>query len=647
MLRTLLVTLTLMLALATPAFAITVENVISMHQSGLPAQVIVQTIQSTGSKFDLTVQNLAALETAGVPANVIEAMMAASAGGGDAGGGAAPAPEPGPEPAPEPAPEVDELERLKAQEDADRAKIDEQSRVREAARRAADAERERMAAEERTRVAKALESARWALDDRDYYKAARQFDEFLRQADPSKPSALAAKQGLADALFGLKLYGNAAELYHELLGAGPESDVFAPSFEGLRACAKKVSYNPVTLEALTGYFVGNQPQAFQDSYNYFLGKFFFDYTRHDEAIKYLSAVDPGGEDYPDAQYLVGLVGVQAAGEDTESELFGPNLLKSAGNFEAAVAGALAQDNPRIAHMGYLALARIAYSIGIYDVAIYYYRKVPSESTSYVQALHESGWSYFLKGDTRRGMGIFHTLDSPEWRNYFLPDTYLLEATVFMNACHFDFARDAIGRIQQRYLSLAAPVAKFLEEYASPEALYQAFVLKHIRNGIDLPRLVRMATIADPEFYDLYTNVTVYRREVAAIKKGTNRFGEKLAADLLTRVESRHKQSTMAMGIKLNQLLQRLADELSELEVSITEIQIEIEDAAAAEISKEIEQAYGTADAAQEEAVAQGAALTLVGDKYLRWPFEGEYWADEVNNYRSQLQDVCKAASAAE
>ena len=44
----------LTLALAASAWAITVDNVIQMHKSGLPAQVIVQTIQSTGSTFTLS-----------------------------------------------------------------------------------------------------------------------------------------------------------------------------------------------------------------------------------------------------------------------------------------------------------------------------------------------------------------------------------------------------------------------------------------------------------------------------------------------------------------------------------------------------------------------------------------------------------------
>ncbi|MCA9560867.1 MAG: hypothetical protein KC583_20100, partial [Myxococcales bacterium] len=107
-LRRMFVAVALVAALATPAWAITTDNVIQMHKSGLPAQVIVQTIQSTGSTFNLTVAELKKLEDAGVPKDVIEAMMASGGGG---------APAPAPEPAPEPAPK-DDLERLRDQEEA-------------------------------------------------------------------------------------------------------------------------------------------------------------------------------------------------------------------------------------------------------------------------------------------------------------------------------------------------------------------------------------------------------------------------------------------------------------------------------------------------------------------------------------------------
>lgn len=617
-----------LLVTASAAWGITLDNVIQMHKSNLPAAVIVQTIQSTGSTFNLSPADKKKLEEAGVPKEVISAMLATSGGGA-----------PAPEPPPEPPPEDDPLEKMKADEDAAKAAIEEEERIKAAARRAADAERRKMAAEEAKKVARALAKANEALEDDNYYTAIKEYDRFIQQAEAGKPSTERARLGFAQSLQGLGLYGNAAGIFESILNQGAESDLFVPAFKGLRACSKRISYNPVTLESLTTHFVGNFDQAFQDSYNYFLGKFFFDYNRYDDARKYLGEVKEGADDFPDAQYLLGLVSVQEAGDDKETAEWAQKLIGATQNFQGAVTAAEEQDEPRIAHLAYLALARIAYSLGSFDAAIFYYRKVPSDSTNYVHALLESGWSYFLKGNVNRGMGIFHTLDGPDWQNYYIPDTYLLEATVFMNRCHFSFAREAIDRLKTRYLALQKPLQQFMAEYASPEALYKAFVLKQTRKGVELPRLLRMAIISSSEFYDLYTTVTKYRREVARIKRSRDRFGEDLANRLLDTVENRQKEGSIALGIKLNQLMQGLDDGLTELEVQMTEIGIEIDEVETNILKGEIEDAFGNTEV-KETAESEATAAVLVGNKYLNWPFEGEYWADEINSYRSDLEEVC-------
>ena len=83
-----LTTTALWLSLTGVAHAISVDNVISMHQSGLPADVIMQTLKSTNSSFSLTVDDLKKLEAAGVPKPVIEAMMSAARRGCQACSGA-------------------------------------------------------------------------------------------------------------------------------------------------------------------------------------------------------------------------------------------------------------------------------------------------------------------------------------------------------------------------------------------------------------------------------------------------------------------------------------------------------------------------------------------------------------------------------
>jgi hypothetical protein len=213
----------------------------------------------------------------------------------------------------------------------------------------------------------------------------------------------------------------------------------------------------------------------------------------------------------------------------------------------------------------------------------------------------------------------------------------------MNTCHFEFAHSSIKRVESRYLALKKPLATFLAEYPTPEALYRAFVLGQTTKGVEVPRLLRKAVLANEEFHDLYTTVTAYRREVARIKKEHDRFGDKLSQELLRTVENRHKEGTIALGIKINQLLQGLDQELTELEIKLSEVRIEIDEAAGNVLANQIADA-GNSEL-QDTAEAQKAATIFVGDKYQTWPFEGEFWADEINSYRSRLTDKCGAPPA--
>ena len=74
------------------------------------------------------------------------------------------------------------------------------------------------------------------------------------------------------------------------------------------------------------------------------------------------------------------------------------------------------------------------------------------------------------------------------------------------------------------------------------------------------------------------------------------------------------------------------------------MQIEIDTQVADKLQAEIDEGYKgkiTTDTGAKDAARQRTASALVGDRYLTWPFEGEFWADEIKNYRSYLTNQCK------
>ncbi len=611
-------------------WALTVDNVIQMHKSGLPADVILQTIKASGAAFKLTLADTENLKKAGVSQSVIDGMLATTK---------SVAPEP------EPEPEANQKTTVATE-------TEEQIRIREAGRKAEEAAKAELLQEDLKRVENALSSAKEAFKNGNYAKSASLYQDFLNSAEPSKPTTKIALLGLADSLFALGLYGNASTLYEELLKSGADSPVFKPAFYKLRECSQNLSNNRMSLASLADHFVGTFEPEFQDSYNFFLGKFFFNSNSLEEAKRFLGEVK-GGKDFAKAQYTLGLVTVQESSQTGSTDIAA--LIQANKFFQSAISTAEAKaEDPemlKLAHLGYLALARIAYTIGSdvpasYDAAIYYYRQIPSDSTNYIHALYESAWAYFLKGNFRRGMGIFHALESPDWENYYLPDTYLLEAQVFLNLCRTEMAREAIARLKTRYLVLKPELEKYLATYGDdPLTLYRAFVQSELKENIDLPRPLKLSVLSNHLFYELYTDVSKYKNEVASISANASTFGSALTEKLNQTVVAREKEDNEYLGTEIKNILSALKDDLSQLEEKVTEMEIEIDTQASQKLEDEIAlhnkgQVSNSAEA--KAASAQETTALLIGDRYITWPFEKEFWLDEINNYRSSLSSQCPA-----
>jgi len=610
-------------ALMRAAHALTVDNIIGMHSAKLPPEAIVATIKSTGATFNLTKEDLKRLKDAGVPQAVIDAMSPTRS-----------APEPEPEPEPEPTPAVTQVNE------------EEQRRIQEAVEK----EKARIREERVRQINAALAGYDAMITEGRFVEALKGFDQYMNSGEQSPEGLAKARFGLAEALFGLGLYANAMVVYEEILQTSPdENPVFEPAFYRFRECVQMISYDGLP-GALTEHYIGNFSPAFQDQYNYLLGKLFFSTDDSENARTYLEKIAPGGADYVRGQYILGLIAVKDAAPSPDS-VDPAGLIKANRFFQAAITTAEASENlqddlTRVVHLSYLSLARIAYKLGddnpaAYDAALFYYRKVPTSSTHYVEALYESAWAHFLKGNVRRGMGIFHTLEGPDWEHHYLPDTHLLEAQVFLNLCRTELAKEAVARLKSKYLDLRAALSLYIETYEG--SVYSAFVHKKLKNGVDLPRRLYLSVISHPDFFEAYSRVSKYSREVVQIQENQPSFGDDLTLKLLERARGLEESGLTLLSNELLKVLRDRDAELQRLEEQMTEMQIGIDQQEAERIEDEIAKGYkgNITQAAASSAASQESAGLLVGEKYLTWPFEGEFWADEINNYRSYLTSQCK------
>lgn len=603
------------LSAAPRASAITQDEIITLSKLGIAPDEIVKTIEKDRTVFNLTVADILALKKANVDEKVLKFMLgtpkrfAAEAKAAD-------------EPA-APEPEV--------KEETPEERATREERLRQEALRMLEEKQRQEEAQRRAYAEGVLARGRALADDGKFVESIQAFHKFMEQGGfpPDSSEAYLARFGIANALVKAGLYQAAAKELVEVLLAGPDRPFFQAAFNQLRELRRKVNYSPPDLEELTKFFVGKFSTTFQDEYNYVLGEFYYDYNNWSQALKYLEQVSPDAPDYAKAQYLKGLIEVRN------------QLFKSAvGSFQNAIVATEENDSePALRDLGYLALARIAYQNNNPDAAIYYYRKIPKGSIKSAQAFYESGWVYFVKGDSSRALGTFHTLHSPFFRHQFTPELWILEGTVYMNLCRYDDAEEALAQFQKHISPIAVPLKEFLLKTVRPEDYYKALVETVAGKRLyALPKAVIPAVLGDVEFYNLYRTIKQIKREMDEIAGTATALGP-FGQDLQSKLQALHSDRVREIGIKIQRVLKEVETTLADYELKVKEIEVDLQDEQLAAEERKLRALEGD-EVEKRIKRAEKGGVAIVGSDQWRWPYEGEYWRDEIGTYRAFVPDQC-------
>ncbi len=619
---------------APPALAISRDEVVTLVKLGIPEAEIIKSIDKDHTVFDLKIQDILELKKAGVPDGVIKYMLAtaqkaAAPQPGAPAAGAAGQPATAGRPAtvaPAPAPVVHEktADEIRAEEERQR---EEARRLAEEARKADEA---RKAAYARGILRRGLALA----EDGKWVEAVGVFQKFVQQGNfaPGTVEAYNAKYGMAAALTQAGLYQSAAKLLVEVLLEGPDKPFFREAFGKLRKLRQEIIYNPPDLEELTKFPLVGFSQQFQDEFNYVLGEFFYDFANYQRALKHFESVSEASPDAAKALYLKGLVQVRYKLYKSAVE----NLQKSINVAEVTKA------DPAVIDLAFMALARIAYESENYDAAIVYYKKVPRDSIRAGTVFYELAWTYLMKGDYSRALGAFHALHSSFFSQTFYPELWILEARSYGDLCRYDRAEKALKMFDRTVGVYFDPLKRFINTQRQPEDFYKNFVLSinDPKPGADrLPRELAYPVLSNIEFYNLYRTIRQIEREDKEIRSHAAPLGP-FAQEMAVKLNILKKDGLVRCGVKIQQILTELEASISEAQVQQTEIEVDINQASINVMTDEIRTSVGEGDEGEAKKV-RGGNIAIVGGDTEVWPFEGEYWGDEVPFYRSLLTSQCK------
>ena len=637
---TMFIAAALIFMIASTAAALTRDELIKLKEQKVPDSVVVNLVNGSGP-INLSKDDVEMLKSLGAGPELIKTLedgghvlVDASGSGGDVQTSCSTDADCGPDQRCDLAKGVCyELGAGALEAEEARRKAEEDARIRAEAEklRVADRERDAKQAELNKLISKLTEAER-ALGKGRNMSAAKIYLEFLGLGpDPASEEFYRAKCGLAKALFNEKVYSGAAVPVLDVLMQGPEKSCFDNAFGMLRVLTKENGYAPPQLEELAQFYIENKTQKFQDEYHYYLGRFFYDYRKLDLAFKYLDKVGDKSGIKAKALYLTGVAQI-----DPEVKKY----RSAVQNFQKAIIAAESNDekSPEVRELGYLALARVAYEATNYDGALFYYNKIEELSPRRSTALFESSWTYFLKNDYKRAMGSFHSLSSPYYEQWYYPDVHILEATVYLNLCKFGNAKEALAVFKEKYLDQQPVLQDLLKTTLKPEDYYNALVSFYNArdNGEEtaLAMVFVQAVLNNADFFNSHRVINNLSKEQGALEanlEGLGEFGE----TVLTQVEEAKRNQLLEAGIKVQQILTGVDRELTDWSIKADEIDFEIDSARVEEAKNKLQ----NPDYVPPKAL-EGTTLFVVADDWQFWPFEGEYWIDEVANYKSFLRTEC-------
>jgi tetratricopeptide (TPR) repeat protein len=515
-----------------------------------------------------------------------------------------------------------------------------------------------------TAEAKARLDAAKKLLDGDAEAAALAFDGMLREPKLSSVHDEARYQR-AKALARLGLRFSALAAFDDVLDRGPAGTRFFHSaMEWLFWLGRRLPNEQPLLSRVARHAAEGVPPAYEDRVNYVLARYEFERGRAlaeagrsgeakaawSEARRLASKVQDAGEAkastpapdgapgreapaagagdlYARARFVDGLVAYAEGQDGIASEHFKEVVRLTNPKRGRAPDGELRE-------LAFLQLARIHYQNRQNRYAIFYYGKMPWGGQRWLEGLWEASYAHYRIGDYEKTLGNLLTLQSPYFRDEYFPESYVLKAIVYYENCRYPEARQVLDQLSSIYDPVYAALTQLTSRSRTPDAYHEV-----VRAGAASPvgRKVLKIAQTDQNVARLEESIEAMAREMDEGLGGRRAEfrGSALGKELHDRLAADRAALVEEAGQRMRGKLEYERDELRQLLAQALRIQIEVS-------RKEREALEGSlAKGSQVEVVRDLKYSHAVSDEHLYWPYEGEFWRDELGTYSYTLTKGCK------
>jgi hypothetical protein len=506
-----------------------------------------------------------------------------------------------------------------------------------------------------------LEAAKKLLEDKATETAALAFDQIVR--DPKLSSVHdEARYQRAKSLARLGLSYSALAAFDDVLERGPSGTrFFHSSMEWLFWLGRRLPNEQPLLARVARHASQGIPPAFEDRVNYFLSKYEFERGRaladagrtgeakgawaesrrlaakvRDQPAAAAGAGDAtkdapaaeAGSVFARAKFLDGLV-AYAEGNDKGADEAFKDVIRITNPKKAQ------HEDPQLRELAFLQLARIRYQNRQNRAAIFYYGRMPWGGQRWLEGLWEASYAHYRIGDFEKTLGNLLTLQSPYFRDEYFPESYVLKAIVYYENCRYPEARQVLEQFSSLYDPVYTELTRLTGAGRTPDAYYD-LVRDGAASGGIARKILKLAE-TDQDVAQVIASIGAAEAEVD-VGLGARRPEFRDAAlgkELRDRLATERAALVEEAGQRMRAKLEYERDQLRQLLAQALRIQIEVS-------RKEREALEGSlAKGSQVEVVRDLKYSYAVSDEHLYWPYEGEFWRDELGTFSYTLTKGCK------
>jgi hypothetical protein len=447
----------------------------------------------------------------------------------------------------------------------------------------------------------------------------------IEEAGTVEENRSKAEYYLAQALNNLGLGFSAFFYYGQIIKAGPSHPYYLKAVEGAVGVAE--SYNDEVLgpsvlnKAYNDQFERLPPEVLS-KINYYIALLGYRAGRYSEAEQFLAGVPEASSVFAQAQYLAGLLAQRRDPERAVKIFRGILQLGSERRY---------RELPALKELTQLALGRTLYGLRRYPEASASYAALPRFSRHWDEALFEGAYADVQNDDPGSALGKLHSLHSPHLSDEFAPESENLAAIIYYQNCLYPQVRESAKRFEAEYVPVRDRVKALLDKDPPLDA-FVTLVTGGAIAGAGLPTAVQHYLQKNERIGSMLGYIARLDAEAGRIQGDVELSKSALGVDLLDLIG---KQRGLVVQVAGRFVKGRLVD-LAHL-IDVLEGEKEIIAFETAKGEKEfLEGNVDLRRLAQQK--LHRPAMPGRGHEY--WPFDGEYWPDEIGYYKYTLKNAC-------